>query len=180
MPEMDPIENAYYCTADDVRLIAELQPSELSNDRVVALIEKAQAEIDALLGSTLPVPFNLGSVPAKIRWMCADLAASYVLMKVYIGAGTNQSPYGDILHERVMEQVKRIREGTEWVINSSGADVSGLNNIVSTTPYAQAIFTRGAYRNPITMNAIEDFGAAGVQGSFFNMYNFWWYIISYA
>ncbi len=173
MPEIDPIENAFYCTEDDVRLIAELRKSELSDDRVRALIEKAQAEIDAQLASTLPVPFTLGDVPAKIRFMCADLAASFVLMKVYIGTAPNQSPYGDTLFTRVMAQMQRIREGIEQVVDSAGADVSGIDNVLVTTPNRQAIFTRGSYKDATLINVLEDFGLDSAEAaSFFNLGNF--------
>jgi len=178
MPEMDPIDtsNAYYCTADDVRLIAELKVSELSNDRVTALIEKAQSEVDAQLGSTLPVPFTLGAVPSKIRWMTADLAASFVLMKVYIGTAPNQSTYGDVLFTRVQAQIQRIREGIEQVLDSNGADVSGIDNLLITTPGRQAIFTRGSYKDATLINVLEDFGLNSSEAAdFFNLGGYFFY-----
>lgn len=177
MPEIDPLAEAFYCSADDVRLVAGLKPSELTDDRVIALIEKSQAEIDAQLASTLPVPFTLGDVPSKIRWMCADLAASFTLMKVYIGTSPNQAPYGDIIFQRVMTQIQRIREGIEQVINAAGNDLSGIDNVLSSTPVRQAIFTRGSYKDGITLNILEDFGLSPTEGArFFNLANFFFFL----
>jgi len=170
---MDLIEEAYYCTTSDARWKANLKIDESSPDDFILAILNAQAEIDSFLYDTYAVPFTYGNIPPKIRWLCSDLAASIILAKVYTGMSPNETPYGKILFDKSMAQLKRLAEGEE---NLPGQVVlNSTPSIITNTQHTMAIFDLGPYKDAAFVESVHGMdGLESVEGiDGLGIYDYW-------
>ena len=107
-----------YCQDEDVRSIMPLKKSVVSQTRLLSIIAKAQADVDAGLAPMYNIPFTdvathpLG-VPEKVRWLVAEKAKCIVYTKEYDQKRPNESDYGSNCHTRVEAQLKRLRDCQE-------------------------------------------------------------------
>lgn len=122
-------------------------------------ITMAESVINAKLGGRYTVPFT--TTPPLIESIATGLAAYFCMQALFTADSQNSSAWVESVGKMWMDLLNAIADGITPLVDSTGAEISVKNNLLSTTAgYTPVFDVDGIESQVVDPDRLDDIAAA--------------------